>query len=65
MKSRVGFVILMVIVVSQALEAQEGGRLSGNFQVNAQVYKPDSLIGMPISDMIWGNFRPDCAMRVI
>ena len=42
--------LLLLLLLPLSLSGQTAGRLSGNFQVNAQVYRPDSLIGAPKVD---------------
>ena len=39
--------LLMLLLLPYALPGQSSGRLSGNFMLNAQVYRADSLIGAP------------------
>lgn len=61
--SRVTFA-MVVLLLPLTLQGQSTGRLSGNFQVDAQVYKADSLIGAPKVDEkllsnSYANFRYD------
>jgi len=56
--------VLMLVLTSLPSISQETGRLSGNFMLNAQVYRPDSLIGAPKVDEkllsnSYANFRYD------
>ena len=44
------FIIAGFILAGVYSNAQDTGRLSGNFQVNTQFYRPDSLIGAPRVD---------------
>ncbi len=55
---------MMMFILPLGLRAQSGGRLSGNFQVDVQSYKADSLIGAPRVDEkllsnSYANFRYD------
>jgi hypothetical protein len=57
-------VMAMCFVGFSGATAQTAGRLSGNFQVDAQVYRADSLIGAPkVSERMlsnsYANFRYD------
>ncbi|MCX6223275.1 MAG: DUF6029 family protein [Bacteroidia bacterium] len=56
--------MLMFLLLPLTLHGQTTGRLSGNFQVDAQVYRPDSLIGAPkvnekLSSNSYANLRFD------
>lgn len=59
-----GTLMILGFLIPILASAQTTGRLSGNFQLNAQVYRPDSLIGAPkvdeklLSDS-YANFRYD------
>ncbi len=60
--SRVSRIIILLFLLSPPLHAQ--GRLSGNFAVNAQYYRADSLIGAAsvpqrLGAQTWMNLRYD------
>ncbi len=57
-------VFIVMLFLPAQLTAQTTGRLSGNFELNAQVYRPDSLIGAPaVAEKMlansYANFRYD------
>lgn len=59
-----GLPLLLLFLLPDLLSGQNAGRLSGNFQVDAQAYRPDSLIGAPaVAEKLlsnsYANFRYD------
>jgi hypothetical protein len=63
--NRFGALVIAGLLIGAApVLSQEAGRLSGNFQLDAQVYRADSLIGAPaVSEKMlsnsYANFRYD------
>lgn len=56
--------LLLFLILPVLLPGQTTGRLTGNFQVDAQIYHPDSLIGAPrvdekMSSNSYANLRYD------
>lgn len=57
-------ILILALFDMSSSFAQTGGRLSGNFQLDARIYQPDSLIGAPKVDEkllsnSYANFRYD------